>query len=71
MSQWDRGPNGELIVRQIGPGQMALDRESVSGVNGRRYVIDSSTGPEFDTRAGRGLVGSILGGMSGNSEVQA
>lgn len=70
-----RGAPAELIVRQIGPGQMALDLESVT-VNGSRYAMDT-TGPEFNTRRrdydnGAGLVGAIIGAISGaQADVEA
>src|SRR5665213_1421885 len=41
-----RGAYAEMIVREIGPNQMALDLESVT-VNGMRYAMDS-TGPQFN-----------------------
>ena len=64
-----RGALAELIVRQTGPGQMALDLESVT-VNGRRYAMDT-TGPEFNTRRqlydnGAGLIGAIVGAIAGD-----
>jgi hypothetical protein len=61
-----RGSNVELIIRQRGPNRLAIDIESVT-VNGRRYVMDSS-GPQFRTRDyenGAGLVGSIVGAVTG------
>jgi hypothetical protein len=69
-----RGAQAELIVRQIGDGQLALDLESIT-VNGRRYVLDA-TGPQFNMDQqqydqGAGIVGSILGAIAGNgSHVQ-
>ena len=56
----------ELIVRQIAPGNLAVDVESIT-VNGRRYVLDT-TGPRFDTNRfqhGGGLVGGIVGAIAG------
>ena len=61
-----RGADVELIVRQLSPERMAIDIESVT-VNGRRYVLDSS-GPRFNTsdyENGEGLVGAIVGAISG------
>jgi hypothetical protein len=63
-----RGASAELIVRQTGPGQMALDLESVT-VNGMRYAMDTS-GPQFnmprgDYENGGGLLGNIIGAISG------
>ncbi|HLG99530.1 MAG TPA: hypothetical protein VKX49_24695 [Bryobacteraceae bacterium] len=56
----------ELIVREVGPGQMSIDIESVN-VNGHRYVMDTS-GPEFNSQAynnGNAVVGAILGAIAG------
>ncbi len=62
-----RDSYAELIVRQIGPNQMALDIESVT-VNGMRYAMDT-TGPRFDANGdynrGSGLLGNIVGAISG------
>jgi len=63
-----RGASAELIVRQTGPGQMALDLESVT-VNGMRYAMDT-TGPQFNMPRGEyenggGLLGDIVGAISG------
>ncbi len=63
-----RGASAELIVRQTGPGQMALDLESVT-VNGMRYAMDT-TGPQYnmprgDYENGGGLLGDIVGAISG------
>ncbi len=67
-----RGSYAELIVRETGPNQMALDLESVT-VNGTRYVMDS-TGPQFRMPAGQydtgnGLLGAIVSVVPG-SQVQ-
>src|SRR6185437_3867511 len=40
-----RGADCEMIVRELGPGQLALDLESIT-VAGRRYVMEAS-GPQF------------------------
>lgn len=63
-----RGSYCEMIVRQTGPGQLALDLESIT-VNGRRYVM-TATGPQFSMAQeqynnGGGLVGSIIGAIAG------
>jgi len=63
-----RGANCELIVRQVGPSQMALDLESIS-VNGRRYVMDAA-GPQFNMDReqydnGSGVIGNIIGAITG------
>ncbi len=61
-----RGAYAELIVRQTGPNQMALDLESIT-VNGSRYALDTS-GPQFNLQAyenGGGLLGNIIGAISG------
>lgn len=56
----------EMIVRQVGPDDYAVDVESIT-VNGRRYVLDT-TGPRFDVHRfeqGGGLVGGIVGAIAG------
>lgn len=65
-----RGANVEMIVRRVGDHEMALDIESVT-VNGRRYAMDTA-GPEFnahrnDYQSGGGLLGSIVGAVSGGN----
>ncbi len=62
-----RGSPVQMIVRQVGPGEMMLDLQSVM-VNGRMYGVDT-TGPEFNTREreGGGLVGAIVGAIAGAS----
>lgn len=67
-----RGSYAELIVRETGPDQMAVDLESVT-VNGMRYVMDT-TGPQFNMpngeyNNGAGLLGNIVGAIS-NGHVQ-
>src|SRR5260221_2105858 len=62
-----RGAAVELIVRQIAPGRMAIDLESIT-VQGRRYALDSSGGPRFNTGEyanGGGLLGAIVGAVTG------
>jgi hypothetical protein len=63
-----RGAYCEMIVRQVGPGQLALDLESIT-VNGQRYVMDASgpqfTMPEGQYNNGAGLVGNIIGAIAG------
>ncbi len=65
-----RGSQAELIVRQVGPDQFALDIESVT-VNGRRYVMDASgqqfNMPRADYDSGNGLVGAIVGAITGEN----
>jgi len=68
-----RGSNCELIVRQAGPDQLALDLESITA-GGRRYVLDAS-GPQFNMNEnqynnGGGVIGNILGAIAGNGNVQ-
>jgi hypothetical protein len=63
-----RGSEAELIVRQIGPGQYVLDLESITA-NGQRYALDTS-GPQYhmpqrDYQDGSGIVGAIVGAISG------
>jgi hypothetical protein len=63
-----RGAQVEMIVRRVGPDQMALDLESVT-VNGQRYAMDTS-GPQYnmhrqDYDNGGGLVGNIVGAITG------
>ncbi len=63
-----RGAKAELVVRQTGPNDFALDLESVT-VNGKRYAVDT-TGPQFnmpreDYDQGRGIVGAIAGAIAG------
>src|SRR5690242_19267565 len=41
-----RGTPAEVTVRQVGPGQLAIDLQSVD-VRGRRYVMNAS-GPQFN-----------------------
>jgi len=63
-----RGSEAELIVRQVGPEELALDLESIT-VKGRRYALDT-TGPQYHmpqaTRdQGSGLLGTIVGALAG------
>lgn len=65
-----RGSEAELIVRQVGPGQFALDLESITS-EGHRYVMDT-TGPEYQTHRqdydqDRGVLGAIAGAIAGAS----
>lgn len=68
-----RGSNAELIVRQTGPDQMALDIESITA-NGHRLVMDA-TGPNFNMpentyNSGSGLVSGILGAIGAATGTQ-
>jgi hypothetical protein len=68
-----RGVYCEMIVRQLAPQQLTLDLESIT-VNGRRYAMDAA-GPEFNMdpdqyNNGGGIIGNILGAVSGNVEYQ-
>jgi len=63
-----RGAQAELIVRQVGPDQLALDLESVT-VNGTRYALDIR-GPQYNMpqnayNDGSGVLGSIIGAIAG------
>jgi hypothetical protein len=62
-----RGAPCELTVRQVGPGQLALDLQSID-VHGRRYVMDAS-GPEYNVDRERnndsGNIGNIIGAIAG------
>jgi len=76
-----RGSAAELIVRQVGPHDMALDLESVT-VNGRRYVINAAgealntkdrPGVGGNERTGRfvgggAIIGSIIGAIAGGGK---
>lgn len=69
-----RGSPAELIVRQIGPHEMALDLESVT-INGRRYVVNAP-GEAYNTHGREGVGenrrtgkfvggGAVIGGIIG------
>jgi hypothetical protein len=73
-----QGSRAELIVRNIGREERALDLESID-VNGRRYVIDAET--RVDARQGVGenrrtgefvgggaLLGTIVGAIAGGGK---
>jgi hypothetical protein len=67
------GSNAELIVRRIGPNQLALDLESITA-NGQRYVMNTQ-GPSFNMpqaeyQNGSGLVGNVLGIISNSAGFQ-
>ncbi len=76
-----RGAPAELIVRQVGPNELALDLESIT-VQGRRYVIDAP-GEAYNTRnrsgvgsnertakyvGGGAIIGSIIGAIAGGGK---
>jgi len=76
-----RGAQAELIVRQIGHDEMALDLESIN-VAGRRYVVNAAGGA-YDTsgKAGVGdnrrtgkfvgggaIIGGIIGAIAGGGK---
>lgn len=63
-----RGANCEIIVRQVAPGELALDLESLT-VEGRRYAMDAA-GPQFNMNqeqynSGAGIIGNIIGAITG------
>ena len=63
-----RGARAELIVRQTGPGEYALDLESITE-DGHRYVMDTS-GPQYNMQQqqhnnGNGFLGAIAGAIAG------
>lgn len=72
-----RGAPAELIVREFGPRDFAIDLESVT-VNGRRFSIDTSDaerihrhdeGRRTGAYAGGGaIVGSIIGAIAGGGK---
>ena len=76
-----RGTPVELIVRQIGNHEMAVDLESII-VNGRRFVVDAS-GVDYNTRdrqsvggnrrtakyvGGGAVLGTIIGAIAGGGK---
>jgi hypothetical protein len=68
-----RGARCEMIVRQVSPGQLVLDLESVT-VEGQRYVMDA-TGPQFTMseeqfNSGTGLIGNVIGVISGDVQFE-
>lgn len=77
-----RGATAELIVRQVGPHEMALDLDSVV-VNGRRFLVDTSSGDTYshgqregvgaNSRTGKfvgggAIIGSIIGAIAGGGK---
>lgn len=70
-----RGARAELIVRQVGPGQFALDLESITE-NGRRYVMNTS-GPQYNMQQDNynqgngllGVIGNVIAGANGEQVV--
>ena len=76
-----RGAYAELIVRQVGPHDLALDLESLS-VNGQRYVVNAP-GEAYNTHerpgvgenhrtakflGGGALLGTIVGAIAGGGK---
>jgi hypothetical protein len=76
-----RGAPAELIVRQVGPQDLALDLESIT-VQGRRYVVNAP-GETYNTRnrsglgsnertakyvGGGAIIGSIIGAIAGGGK---
>ena len=76
-----RGSPAELIVRQVGPHDMAVDLESIA-INGQRYVINAP-GEAYNThgrpgvgsneRTGRfvgggAIIGGIIGAIAGGGK---
>jgi hypothetical protein len=76
-----RGTPVELIVREVGNHEMALDLESII-LNGRRFVVDAN-GTEYDTHGrpgvgenrrtakyvgGGAVIGSIIGAIAGGGK---
>jgi hypothetical protein len=63
-----RGAPVDLIIRQVEPGVLALDLESVT-TEGRRYVLDAQ-GPQYSMTQeqynnGSGLLGTIANAIAG------
>ena len=76
-----RGSSAELIVRQVGSQELALDLESIT-VRGRRYVVNAA-GEAYNTRersgvggnertakyvGGGAIIGSIIGAIAGGGK---
>jgi hypothetical protein len=58
-----RGAYGEMIVRQVAPGRLTLDLESIT-VDGQRYALDAA-GPDFNINqepynSSAGIFGNIM-----------
>ncbi len=75
-----RGSNAELIVRNVGARNLALDLESVD-VNGRRYVVSTNDITRAGSKQGLGenrrtakyvgggaVLGSIIGAIAGGGK---
>lgn len=75
-----RGSNAELIVRNVGSRNLALDLESVD-VNGRRYVVSTNDVTRSGSKQGLGenrrtakyvgggaVLGSIIGAIAGGGK---
>ncbi|HEV2687202.1 MAG TPA: hypothetical protein VGV35_01570 [Bryobacteraceae bacterium] len=80
---FSRGTPVELIVRQVGDREIALDLESIMP-NGRRFTVETSPDDQFNTRGersgvganrrtgkyvgGGALIGSIIGAIAGGGK---
>jgi hypothetical protein len=69
-----RGSPVELMIRQVAPGELELDMESVTTTNGSRYVLDT-TGPDYNMsqaqfNSGSGVLGTIAGATAGTNGEQ-
>ena len=63
-----RDSEAELIVRQTGADQFAVDLESIT-VHGQRYAMDTAgpqyNMPESNYHQGNGIIGAIAGAIAG------
>jgi hypothetical protein len=75
-----RGADVELVVREIGDNDLALDLDSVS-INGRRYALTTESSVTANRREGIGtnkrtgkyvgggaIIGAIIGGITGGGK---